>query len=177
MKATTLIPRGLAMIVSRNTCSGWARESGHLDYVRETIREKYGFTELGNGAYSVVYAHPTHPNKVIKITLSRTDGYHKYIEWLEKAFNFLPKVYTRHLPIIYETKKLKGGGRITVLEKLSPDRSNVDNCYRFEAIKGVIEDTCVEYRVSTDIGGSNVMVRKAKNRRDVDVSVITDPWC
>ena len=110
MKTTTttktLIPRGLSALVSKNTCSGYASISGNLSDVQYTIHQKYGFKELGSGAYSIVYAHPDEPRKVIKLTLSRTDGYHKYIEWVASAKKFLPKAFHRHLPKIFETKKL-----------------------------------------------------------------------
>lgn len=175
---TTLIPRGLSTIVIKNTCSGFASTLGNLGDVRDEIRRKYGFRELGSGAYSIVYAHPKSRSKVIKLTLSGTDGYHRYVEWIERAKRFFPKSYQQHLPRIFETKKLRKGGRITVLERLSPNKDQCQGNDHYDSVYDMIKEACRQYRLRFDMGNSNSMARKSRllvGRRDIQV--ITDPWC
>lgn len=178
-KPASLIPHGLSTIVIRNTCSGYASDDGNdiMDNVRVAIRRKYGFRELGSGAYSIVYTHPDHQNKVIKLTLSRTDGYHRYIEWIERATDFFPKSYQKHLPKIFETKKLRKGGRITVLERLSPVKAWCEEDYHYYSIKEMVKEVAKNYHLRFDLGVYNSMARKGRyNGRRRDIQVITDPW-
>jgi len=177
-KPASLIPHGLSAIVIKNTCSGFVSTDGIINSVKAEIRQKYGFKALGDGAYSIVYAHPDHKNKVIKLTLSRTDGYHQYIEWIELAKNFLPKSYQRHLPKIFETKKLRRGGRITVLERLSPNKDWCGNNPHYSSIRDIVKEAGHQYRLCFDLNMFNSMARRSKsNGQREDIQVITDPWC
>lgn len=178
LKPASLIPHGLSAIVVKNTCSGFASTEGIIDSVKAEIRQKYGFKELGDGAYSIVYAHPNHRNKVIKLTLSKTDGYHQYIEWIERAKSFFPKSFQRHLPKIFETKKLRKGGRITVLERLNPNKNWCRKDHRYDSIREIVKETGSQYRLCFDLHMSNSMARRSKsNGQRKDIQVITDPWC
>lgn len=174
----SLIPPDLSAIVVKNTCSGFANTGSSIGNIRKEIRQKYGLKELGSGAYSIVYAHPNHRNKVIKLTLSKTDGYHRYVEWVERAKSFFPKSYQKYLPKIFETKKLRKGGRITVLERLSPDKNWCEDDHRYDSVREMVREAGSQYRLCFDLGLNNSMARKGKycGRRH-DIQVITDPWC
>jgi len=80
--------------------------------------QENGIRYLGEGAYSSVIQHPTQPALAIKITLSKVDGYHRFVDWVTTNYDTLPKDIRRHLPKIVKTQYYTDGSRITITEKL-----------------------------------------------------------
>lgn len=126
--------------------------------------ESRGLKQLGSGAYSVVFAHETDRKKVVKITLSAVDGYHKFVKWVLANRPLMKPLQRRHLPRIYETIEYKGA-RITVLEKLSPG----EDAYLDENVNQIVRSMGELFNLLDDSGGRNTMARG-------NCAVITDPW-
>jgi len=71
----------------------------HAEYCRRL--RKRGAKELGDGAFSVVYQHPTKKTRVLKVNkcdeLPTTDGYYMYVKCiasLRKRNPFLPRIFS-----------------------------------------------------------------------------------
>jgi len=131
---------------------------------------------LGSGAYSAVLQHPTKPKLVVKVTLSKVDGYHRYVEWVLKNKPLLSRDIARHFPNILHTKLYQDGSRITILEKLDngpstfrelSDRMHdtLDLASKLVIATGEAYDLRIDYHTE----GRNTMYRG-------DTPVITDPW-
>lgn len=159
-----------------STPSGYSEAEGVLDAAKDMLREA-GARVLGDGAYSVVIAHDDE-DKVIKLSLSGSDGYHAYVEWVLANSCTLTRDMARHLPVIHSSV-VKGGIRISVLERLKANYGDaLDDAQRqirsgvylgslarlIKLLDGVRPDTTCD-----DISGSNVMLRRG-------TTVITDPW-
>lgn len=128
----------------------------------------HGFKTFGEGAYSTVIGLDTH-NKVVKITGSRIDGYHKYIDWIQNHGKKLKPTLRRHLPRIYRTE-VRDGIRITLIEKLE---QSYGECERFidtyDEMVDILDVQADIKRLRMDMGYKNTMYRNS-------VPVITDPW-
>lgn len=125
---------------------------------------------LGEGAYSLVIEHPSHPDKVIKFTLSTKDGYHKYVEWIQRNKDLLPRNKQKHLPVIYKSVMV-GMARVTVLEKLRRRAlSHEGETYTFRQVLDAVTQLSETLDLNDDIGSNNVMIRRG------GTAVITDPW-
>lgn len=132
-----------------------------------------GYNEIGRGAYSVVFAHDDMKDKVLKVTLSRVDGYHAFVDWLQDSKDLLDKKFAKHLPVIHNTIK-HGDIRITVLEHLKPISYIMadppsDEESTFGKLEKMLRNFAYRLDLANDIGGRNVMRRGR-------TFVITDPW-
>jgi len=135
--------------------------NGIIRYAKE-----YGLRCLGAGPYSVVFEHEEDSKKVVKITLSAQDAYHKYVQWVLANAPLLKPRQRRHLPRIYETIVYKGT-RITVIERLS--KANSHYIELDERVNEAVRSVADMLGFSDDSGGANLMVRGK-------IGVITDPW-
>lgn len=134
-----------------------------------------GFQLKGEGSYSTVIYSPVVPDKVIKVTGSKVDRYHTYIDWLFKYGYNLSSEKKRHLPKIHRTVT-HNGFRITLMEKLNGhgeiEEGDVEDTYF--ATQEIILRYAREKNIRVDMGrgvnGRNIMWR------DEVVPVFTDPW-
>jgi len=141
-------------------------KTGYQDSLIRKLKE-LGYNLLGRGAYSVVFNH-TDPDKVIKITMSEVDGYHKYIEWIQAHTPVLSRSVVKHLPKIHATVVYKGA-RITVMEKLKPIRYNTGGTVSYKETVATLQETAYMLGLVDDSNDRNIM-RRGKTY------VITDPW-
>lgn len=164
----TLIPKGLQAVVRRNSIrKGYASTGGNtINVCKELVQ--MGYKLMGDGAYSVVAQHPEDSQKVIKMTLSKSDGYHEYIGWLGKIKEILPKEITQHFPKVLETRRVVGGGRITVLYKMKRNKTD-DYSGSLETAKDILRKLAKERGICDDISGNNIMWYNGR-------AIITDPW-
>lgn len=153
------------------TEESWA-ETAQLEKLQNNLPKTYEVK--GRGAFSIVFKNKNLPKKVIKITLAKQDGYHKYVEWVAKNKEKLPKECRKHLPRIYATKLL-GDIRITVLEELQSRNwrnRNLSSSSTFEQIYDIVEEAATAEGVRNDTfytDTRNIMMRGK-------TPVITDPW-
>jgi hypothetical protein len=170
-KKTPLMP--LRLIKSLLKGSNPERSGYASTEAQQAILQKIkgqGLTNLGTGAYSVVIQHPHDKKKAIKLTMSRVDGYHKYVEWVQQVGPTLPRTARKHLPIIYKST-LIDGTRVTVLEKLTTSNRNHAKCATsYGKMTQLVTAMSEVLQLRDDQGSSNVMVRAGKT------AVITDPW-
>jgi hypothetical protein len=158
------------------TDRGYADTEGLDGAVANQLRVA-GATVLGMGSYSVVYQHPDYPTRVVKLTLSAQDGYHAYVEWVQavKASGIKGRLnWTRHLPVVYSSKVLPSGLRVTVLEKLdkyggTAGRDCGSHSWRVMAARRTKQLTALPH-LRCDDSWSNRMYRND------GTCVSTDPW-
>jgi hypothetical protein len=141
----------------------------HQDELLEKLTKEANVKLLGRGAYSVVITHPEDKKKVIKITLSAKDGYHKYVKWVMRNSDLFPRNIRKHLPKVFHTVEYKGT-RITILERLRHgDIDSQRTTEEFDDVEKIIRMTAPTFEVQDDGGGRNIMFRGK-------TPVITDPW-
>jgi hypothetical protein len=165
-----LSPAAAAVLPSiRTTPRGWA-ESEASD-AAASFREA-GVNVLGTGCYSVVIADAD-PKKVIKFTLSPSDGYHLYLDFLAAVPADFPAKWRKYLPVIHSST-WAGPVRVTVLERLRGGSSYSGRGREFNKCVEYLEQWLIaqggKYRMDTHSG--NVMVRPTQGR----CYVITDPF-
>ena len=177
MEASALIPTELRHWIRKGYVKGNTStysKQRHQDelYSRMT---KIGYKMLGEGAYSGVFKHPVVKDRVIKVTLSTKDGYHRYIEWVLMMVKIPPPKYRKHLPKIYHTETIKNC-RITVLEKLSKgdrigDSFSITEVFlQYNALAEVLNEARQQFGLNNDIKtGGNILYRRR-------TPVVTDPW-
>jgi len=177
MDAGALIPTELRHWIKKGYVKGnnktYSRQ-GHQDELSKRMG-KIGYKMLGEGAYSGVFEHPVVKNKVIKVTLSTKDGYHRYVQWVLTISKTLPPTYRKHLPKIFHTEIIKNC-RITVLEKLSGGW-NVDDSHlitedflEYNALVDVLDEARQQFDLADDIKtNGNILYRRR-------TPVVTDPW-
>ena len=166
MSTTSLISPLMKSLAAKTkkTKTGYA-STVHMNEMEWYAKEQ-GLHRLGSGAYSVVFTHETDPKKVVKISLSAADGYHKFVQWVLANKPLLKPHQRRHLPRIYETITYKGA-RITVLEKLN--KASERDVELDEDVERIVKDTANLLGFRDDSGGRNLMARG-------NIGVITDPW-
>ena len=177
MEARALIPLELRGWIKKGYVKGNTRtysKQRHQDELSSRMT-KIGYKMLGEGAYSGVFEHPVVKDRVIKVTLSTKDGYHRYVEWVLTISKILPQKYRKHLPKIYHTEVIKNC-RITVLEKLSngwklDDSDDIRYQFlRYNVLPDILDEARQQFGLNNDITtGGNILYRRR-------TPVVTDPW-
>jgi hypothetical protein len=157
--------------VPRGYASDWEN-----DNVRraEYMLESAGVQVLGKGAYSIVIPHQDH-DKVVKLTLGQQDGYHHYIEWIERHGADLSDELRPHLPVIHSSHVVEGI-RITVMERLRKLKSSEEwysDCLTTARLEARLNED-IPHGWMNDVSSQNVMAREDEDGNVV--YVITDPW-
>jgi hypothetical protein len=165
-----LSPAVAAVMPSIRTApSGWAENQAAE--AADSFREA-GVQVLGTGCYSVVIAHED-PSKVIKLTLSPSDGYHVYLDFLAAPPADFPERWRKYLPVIHSST-WAGPVRVTVLERLtycSGTSKGVEYRRFCDYLRRWLSETHPKgYR--SDMHGANTMQRKGRGR----CAVMTDPF-
>lgn len=150
-----------------------------------------GFEFINGGAFSQVFGSAAVPDKVLKITTSEIDGYHSFVEFVQKVGPTLPEDQRRYLPVIYSSEVICGV-RITLMERLVSARDALHHEYgdrlkyeEWRALNG--REYCIEHP-----GAAELRERMDNWRRGSDAAwdlhtgnvmmradgqlVVTDPW-
>ena len=162
----------------------WHSGLGYMQWL-----SKRGYTRIGSGAYSGVYAKGN-STKVIRITAGSQDDWIDYIQWAAKkgyCGNFAPRVYS--------WKKYPAGFSVSVVERMEytlKDKEAGDvklvECLMYSAIhqKSLMAQVYIDDLVpglvpflsdltgdfsTNDIYGKNMMLRKDGS------FCVTDPVC
>jgi len=176
MEASALIPKELRQWIDEGLVKGNTRTYSRQSHRDELSKRmvKIGYKMLGEGAYSGVFEHPVVEDRVIKVTLSTKDGYHRYVEWVLMMIKILPSKYRKHLPKIYHTEVIKNC-RITILEKLSRGTA-VSGSYKlreefleYNALVDVLDNARQQLNLNNDIKTSNNILYRHRT------PVVTDP--
>lgn len=171
------VPPQLIDWIKRKYIRGNTRSYSFQSHLNELAKrmQKIGYKMLGEGAYSGVFQHPEQPDKVIKVTLSTKDGYHRYVEWVMMMKKILPKKYSKHLPVIHHTMTLHNC-RITVLEKLDKKWNKTDSYkaqrdfLEYNPLADVLDDARRQLGLNNDIKtNGNILYRRR-------TPVVSDPW-
>ena len=176
MEASALIPTELRHWIKKGYVKGNIHTYSKIRHQNELSKRmgKIGYKILGEGSYSGVFEHPVVKDKVIKVTLSTKDGYHRYIEWVLMMVKILSPKYRKHLPKIYHTETIKNC-RITVLERLSmntPGDSSVivEEFLEYNALVEILNKAGRQLNLNNDFQtGGNILYRRR-------TPVISDPW-
>jgi hypothetical protein len=89
-------------------------------YVRR-LKHQRRAKQLGAGYYSTVFAHPDHPNVVVKVVPARDKGYLQYVRWAARHQGnpYVPRLLAR-----YEVRARLGKRRsvyhLVFMERLEP---------------------------------------------------------
>lgn len=147
----------------------------------ETLLKNRGYTRVGDGAYSNVYAKGK-DKRVIKVGFVNTDNYIHFAQavGIRNRNKHLPKIYSIRVYDVDPTNPMSMPYYIVVMERLKHDSENgygSDQFYRqfrkpttrnLREVRKVIAQIRREYKAFTDYSWSNVMWRG-------DTPVVTDP--
>lgn len=162
----------------------------NLSGTEKSLSKALGFEVLGSGAMGVVCKTPTVPGKVFKLSLSCTDGYRDYIEFVE---NFDEDAEAaKHLPVVFHSETYCGVF-IVVLEELDCGGEAVEEVEHGASIRRALKGWNSESYVPGEEAAKRLygklysaLCRIGKNqdmhngnfavRPGTDCVVITDPW-